>query len=158
MRRGLRTAVVVLAAAIGGACGDSKSGPNTPLAIEFNGPELPSMLVGEQLHDTLGNIDSLRAIVFNSSGDTIANPGVIYQHADTSKIVNIDSLSGRVTALDTGFARVVAQTSGLQSPPETLFVVTRPDTFAPITNLIDTLLYQSVRADTLFPLSVAVKA
>jgi hypothetical protein len=140
------------------ACGDTKSGPNTPLSIQFNPPQLPSMLVNDQLHDTLGNIDSLHAIVFNSAGDTIPDAAVRYQHADTSTIVSIDAATGHVTASDTGFARVVAQTSGLQSPPETLFVVSRPDLFLSITHLNDTLDFTSVRTDTLFALSVRLSA
>lgn len=147
-------AVVAMAA----ACGDTKSGPNTPLSIQFNPPQLPSMLVGDQLHDTLGNIDSLHAVVFNSSGDTIPDATVRYQHADTTTIVSIDTATGHVTAHDTGFARVVAQTTGLQSPPETLFVVSRPDLLSNVTALNDTLLFTSVRSDTLFALSVALTA
>jgi len=148
-------AMVVAAAA---ACGDTKSGPNTPLSIQFNPPQLPSMLVNDQLHDTLGNIDSLHAIVFNSAGDTIPDAAVRYQHADTSRIVNIDPATGHVTASDTGFARVVAQTSGLQSPPETLFVVSRPDRFFNNTPLDTTLDFNSVRSDTLLALSVGLTA
>jgi hypothetical protein len=61
-------------------------------------------------------------------------------------------------ALDTGAARVVAQAGSLQSPPETLFVVQTPTTFANVTALNDTLTFSPVRTDTLFPLSVALKA
>jgi len=149
---------LAMVVAVAASCGDTKSGPNTPLSIQFNPPQLPSMLVNDQLHDTLGNIDSLHAIVFNSAGDTIPDAPVRYQHADTSTIVNIDSATGHVTASDTGFARVVAQTSGLQSPPETLFVVSRPDLFFSITHLNDTLDFTSVRTDTLFALSVRLSA
>ncbi len=151
-------AALAMVVAVAAACGDTKSGPNTPLSIQFNPPQLPSMLVNDQLHDTLGNIDSLHAIVFNSAGDTIPDAPVRYQHADTSTIVSIDPVTGHVTASDTGFARVVAQTSGLQSPPETLFVVSRPDLFLSITHLNDTLDFTSVRTDTLFALSVRLSA
>ncbi|MEP7087538.1 MAG: hypothetical protein ABI884_09395 [Gemmatimonadota bacterium] len=151
-------AVLAAAVAAGAACGDSKSGPNVPLSIQFAPPQLPSMIVGDQLHDTLGNVDSLRAIVFNSTGDTIPDAAVRYQHADTTKIVTIDSVTGHVTASDTGIARVVAQTSGLQSPPETLFVVATPTVFGHTTNLDDTLNFTSVRADTLFALSTTVNS
>jgi len=149
-----RALALALLGAAGLSCGDSKTGPNVPLAIEFPPPQLPSMVVGEQLHDTLGNIDSLRAVVFNASGDTIHDAPLRYLHADTTHIVAIDSVSGHVTALDTGQARVVAQTSTLQSPADTLFVVPAPDQFAAITPLQDTLIYTSVRTDTIFPLSV----
>ena len=81
----------------------------------------------DQLHDTLGNIDSLHAILFNSSGDTIHNGAVRFLRADTTHIVTIDSITGHVTASDTGSARVVAQAASLQSPPETLFVVRDAD-------------------------------
>ena len=84
------------------SCGEGKTGPNVPLAIEFHPPQLPSMVVGDSMRDTLGNVDSLRAIVFNSSGDTIPDAPIRYVHADTTHIVNIDSVSGKALALDTG--------------------------------------------------------
>ncbi len=152
-----RAAAFVALAAIALACGDSKAGPNTPLSIQFEPPGLPSMLVGDSLRDTLGRVDSLHAIVFNASGDTIPDAHVRYAHADTTHIVTIDSVTGHAVARDTGFARVVAQTSGLQSPPETLFVVARPDAFAASTAQNDTIDF-SAKSDSLFPLSVGLTA
>jgi hypothetical protein len=155
--RWLVAAVLFLGAA-GISCGEGKTGPNTPLSIEFVPPQLPSMLVGEELHDTLGNVDSLHAVLFNASGDTLPAGQARFKHADTTHIVTIDSVTGRVTATDTGAARVVAQATGLQSPPETLFVVATPTSFTNVTPLEDTLAFSPVRADTLFPLSVALQA
>ncbi len=154
-----RPLVLVALVGVGAAavsCGESKTGPDVPLAIEFHAPQLPSMVVGDSLRDTLGNVDSLQAIVFNASGDTIHDAPLRYVHADTTHIVNIDSVSGKALALDTGQARVVAQASTLQSPPETLFVVPAPDQFNHVTALEDTLTFTSVRSDTLFALSVAL--
>jgi hypothetical protein len=149
---------VLLLGAAGISCGKTNTGPDVPVSIEFKQPQLPSMLVNDQLHDTLGNIDSLQAIVFNSSGDTIHGAVIRYVHADTTHVVNIDSITGHVMALDTGAARVVAQTATLQSPPETLFVVQTPTVFTNSTPLEDTLTFRPVRTDTLFPLSVALQA
>jgi hypothetical protein len=129
-----------------------------PVAIEFHEPQLPSLVVDDSLRDTLGNVDSLQAIVFNASGDTIHDAPLRYVHADTTHIVNIDSVSGKVFAHDTGQARVVAQALTLQSPPETLFVVEAPNHFVNTTPLQDTLNFTSVRADTLFPLTVALSS
>jgi hypothetical protein len=157
-RRGWRALALGMLGAAGISCGEGKTGPNAPLSIEFVPPQLPSMLVGDELHDTLGNVDSLHAILFNSSGDTLPEGQARFMHADTTHIVTIDSVTGRVTANDTGAARVVAQASNLQSPPETLFVVQTPTSFAPATALIDTLNYARVRNDTIFPLSVALQA
>ena len=148
-----RAAAVVVLVAIGVSCGDTKSGPNTPLSIEFFSPQLPSIVNGDVLHDTLGNVDSLRAVAFNSAGDTIQDAPIRYVHADTTTIVTIDASTGHVIADDTGFARVVAQAGTLQSPPETLFVVLRPDLFASITGLADTFIAAPVR-DSIFPLSL----
>ena len=114
------------------------------------------MLVGDQLHDTLGSLDSLRAITFNAAGDTIPNAPIRYVHADTTTIVDIDSISGHVTANAVGLARIVAQAGALQSPPETLFVVARPDQFSGLTPPVDTLDYSIARRDSLFPLSVSL--
>jgi hypothetical protein len=151
-------AAAMLLASAGISCGESSSGPDVPLSIQFNPPQLPSMLVGGELHDTLGNVDSLHAILFNASGDTIHNGSVRFVRADTTHIVTIDPISGRVTAQDTGSARVVAQAASLQSPPETLFVVQTPTAFSNRTALGDTLTFRPVRTDTLFPLSVLVKS
>jgi hypothetical protein len=153
-----RALAVLLLGAAGVSCGETKTGPDVPVAIEFNPPQLPSMVVGDQLRDTLGNIDSLRAIVFNSSGDTIHDAAIRYIHADTTQIVDIDSITGHVMALDTGSARVVAQAGSLQSPPDTLVVVQSPTSFTKAPPLKDTLTFSPVRTDTLFPLSVALKA
>ncbi len=150
---------LILATAVS-TCGDSKTGPNHPVAIEFPPPELPSIVVGDQIRDTLGNIDSLRALIFNSTGDTIHDAIIRYIRADTGHVVTIDSVTGRVVAgTDTGFARVVAQAGGLQSPVETLFVVQRPDAFMKLAPLNDTTLeFTPLRTDTIFPLSVLATA
>jgi hypothetical protein len=157
-RKRLWCAAVLLLAAAGVSCGEGNTGPDVPLSIEFNSRQLPSLVVGDSLRDTLGNVDALHAVVFNSTGDTIPDAGVRYIHADTSHVVSIDSVTGRVFANDTGSARVVAQTSGLQSPPETLFVVQAPDAFTDSTSLQDTLTFTPVRTDTLFPLTVTLKS
>lgn len=156
MWRAMALGTALLLGAVAGSCGEAKTGPDVPLAIEFHPPQLPSMVVGDSLRDTLGNVDSLQAIVFNASGDTIPDAAIRYVHADTTHIVNIDSISGTAVALDTGQARVVAQASTLQSPPETLFVVPAPDQFTNIRPLQDTLNFTSVRSDTLFALTVAL--
>jgi hypothetical protein len=145
-------------ACVGATCGEAKTGPDVPIAIEFIAQQLPSLVKGDQLRDTLGNVDSLLAIVFNSSGDTIHGATIRYVRADTTAIVSIDSLTGHVSAIDTGVARVVAQAGSLQSPPETLFVVEQPTIFSNVTALQDTLTFTSVRTDTLFPLTVVVNA
>lgn len=153
--RVLRAAAVLVLACVAVTC-DTKTGPNDAIAIEFSGQQQPSIVNGDQLRDTLGNVDSLVATVFNSSGDTIHGAPLRYVHADTSHVVSIDSVTGHVTAIDTGFARVVAQAGSLQSPPETLFVVATPTLFSNVTALEDTLHFAAVRSDTLFPLTVVV--
>ena len=155
--RVMRAAAVVVVACAAASCGDTKTGPNDPVAIEFPGQQLPSIVNGDQLRDTLGNVDSLLAIVFNSSGDTIHGATIHYVHADTTHVVSIDSVTGHATAIDTGFARVVAQAGSLQSPPETLFVVEQPTGLTTVTPLEDTLDVPA-RTDTLFPLTVVLNA
>jgi hypothetical protein len=149
-----RIAALLLITAAGMSCADTKSGPNTPLSIQFDPPQLPSMIKSDVLHDTLGNVDSLHAVIFNSAGDSISGAPVRYVHADTSTIITIDPVSGHVTATDTGVARVVAQTTGLQSPFDTIFVVSTPDLFANITRLDTALKYSGGLTDTLLALSV----
>ena len=137
---------------------EGKTGPDVPLAIEFHATQLPAMIVGDSLRDTLGNVDSMQAIVFNASGDTIHDAPIRYLHADTTHIVKIDSISGKALAVDTGQARFVAQASSLQSPPETLFVVPAPNHFTNITPLDTVLNFTSVRSDTLLALSVLLQS
>jgi hypothetical protein len=156
--RGIGRVAAVAAVVCAAATCESKTGPDDPIAIEFNGSQLPSLVKGQELHDTLGNVDSLLATVFNSSGDTIHDASVRYIHADTTTIVNIDSVTGHVTAVDTGFARVVAQAGSLQSNPDTLFVVEQPTQLAAVTPLDDTINFTPVRADSLFPLTVVLHA
>lgn len=158
MWRLVRVATAMVAACVAVTCADNKTGPSDPVAIEFPGQQLPSIVKGDQLRDTLGNVDSLVALVFNAAGDTIHGAPIRYVHADTTQVVTIDSVSGHVTGNDTGFARVVAQAGSLQSPPETLFVVEQPTVITNVTALEDTIDFSPVRTDTLFPLSVVVSA
>lgn len=158
MRRLLRTAAAIAAVFAAATCADKNTGPNGVVAIEFPGPQLPSLVKGDQLRDTLGNVDSLLAIVFNGAGDTVHDAPIRYVHADTTTITTIDSASGHVMANDTGSARVVAQAGSLQSPQDTLFVVEPPTSFTNVSALEDTLAFTPVRTDTLFPLSVVVKS
>lgn len=154
----LRVGAAMAVAFVSVTCADKNTGPDGVVAIEFPGPQLPSLVKGDQLRDTLGNVDSLLATVFNGSGDTIHGAPVRYVHADTTTITTIDSVSGHVAAIDTGLARVVAQAGSLQSPPDTLFVVEPPTSFTNVTALEDTLTFAPVRTDTLFPLTVVVNS
>jgi hypothetical protein len=153
-----RATALALGAIAGMSCGASNTGPDVPFSIQFFPPQLPSMIIGDQLHDTLGNIDSLHAVTFNAAGDSIPNAPIRFVHADTTSIVDVDSISGHVTARAIGFARVVAQASTLQSPPETLFVVLRPDHFGALTEPFDTLDFSTASRDSLFPLAVALSS
>ena len=129
----------------------------TPLSIQFNPPQLPSMLVGEELHDTLGNIDSLHAIVFNSAGDTIhgGTGSLLARGYDAHRDDRLDHRprDGRVTRDPREWWRRARRCSRRR---KRCSWCRRPTVFTNVTALDDTLTFTPVRSDTLFPLSVSL--
>ena len=93
------------------------------------------------MRDSTGAPAALRAVVFNSSNDTI--PGAAhFLIIDSTKVITLDTLTGAITALpDTGADSVIASVGSLQSVPITVVVVPPPDTLIPVVSLNDTMGY-----------------
>jgi hypothetical protein len=94
----------------------------------------PSVVKDDQLRDSLGQVAPLRVEVFDADGNLIENPEVHFivldrgLHVEPGGIVVGDSV--RTTP-----ARIVAQVRAggtvLQTPPDSIDVVPRPDSIAP---------------------------
>jgi len=157
---------VVAAAGIAFACTQVSTDPNSVLSLELLPPVLPSLVVDSQLHAATGAVDSLHATAYNSAGEPIVGAPVRFLYLfrkdtirkDTVPRVEVDSVTGHVTGLDTGSARVIAYVGGLQTLPQTLFVVLPPNGVIPVNNTHYVLNYNqdSLRRDTLLPIRVRV--
>ena len=139
-------AVLVVACGVAGyaaACTDLPSDPKAPFAIEFRSPGAPGIVLGDTLRDSLGHVAQLRAVAFNSSGDTIPGADITYHVVpvkDSTATFKFDSTPARIDASGRlviarservffgRLVRVYAQVGGLQTYPPTVYTVTRrPD-------------------------------
>lgn len=111
------------------------SGPQSGLsAISPIETAWPSVVEGDQLRDSLGQVAPLRVEAFDADGNRIENPEIHFivldrgLHVDAGAVVVGDSV--RTTP-----ARIVAQvragTAVLQTPEDSIDVVHRPDSIAP---------------------------
>ncbi|HEX8850339.1 MAG TPA: hypothetical protein VF761_12460 [Gemmatimonadaceae bacterium] len=142
-RRLISLAVALTATA---ACTDLPSDPNAAFSVELRPAGSPSVVLGDELRDSLGVAAPLQAIAFNVKGDTIRGAKVRYRlvrnKADTlPPPATIDSVSGRVVASSTPTDatrsfRVYAEVGGLQSVPETLYVTRRPDRLVAVDSVV----------------------
>lgn len=157
--RGLLALGLAAAASAGAAaCTDVGTDPNAPFAIELAPQPFPSIVLGDSLRDSAGQVIGLHAIVFNAQGDTIPGAPVRYYAIDTVPRIAIDSITGALVALDTGLARVVARIGSLQSVIDTVLVVPAPTALLAISPLRDTVQYDFFRTagqrDSLISLGV----
>lgn len=134
-----------IAAAIGvtaaAACTKVGTEPSVAVAIESFAPPLPSVVVGDTMRDTSGNIAPLRATVYNSSGEPIPDAPIHFLALDSLHRITLDTSTGIVVGRDTGQTRVVAHVGSLQSQPIMLTVVLPPTAIIPVDSLVDTLNY-----------------
>lgn len=118
-----------------GACADLSSGPDVPVALEFDSIPYPAVLAGDTLRDSLGAAAPLRGLAFNSSGGVIAGAPIAYLSLDTG--VTIDAAGFLRTTRRSGTIRLVASINGLQSATRSITVTRSPDTLvAPATTRI----------------------
>lgn len=120
------------AAALGAACADVSSSPESPASIEMVDFPFPSVVVGDTLRDVNGAVARVRAIVRNATGDTLAAAGTRYLYADYNRdsALAVDSLTGLVVATRaaTGDARIAARAGASLQVIKKLLVTVRPDT------------------------------
>lgn len=154
---GVTTLLLMGGAAAVTACTDINTDPKSVASIAIDTVPAPFILDGDSLRDTLGVARPLHATAYNPQGAALTGIPVIFRSAD--RRVHVDSLTGYVTADSARSTpiRIVAQAGGLQTMPDSLFVVLPPDSVVAV-NPTDSLLY-SLKDSTLnvsSPLSVKV--
>jgi hypothetical protein len=155
LRAALGGALVVFTVAL--ACTTVPTDPNAVLSLQLNPPQLPSMVVLDSLHDTLGNVVPLVATAFNNQGESIPGAPIRFLVLTGRENVSADSVTGKLFATDTGSARVLAFISGIQTLPVTIPVVLHPDSFYPLDSAVRTLDYNKANGrDTTMPLPVVL--
>jgi hypothetical protein len=152
----------IAGAAIIAACTQVSTAPGSVLALQLFPPALPSIVLGDELHDLAGNLDSLHAVAFNNQGQQVDSAPIRFLVITGRANASVDSVSGRMlgTAVDTlaeaGTVQVIAYLAGaLQTLPQTVFVVFHPDGFSPLDSAHDSIDYNKATGrDTTLPLSV----
>lgn len=141
--RAMRLAAIALlgGAAAAAACTKVGTEPSVAVSIETFAPPLPSVVVGDTMRDTVGNVAPLRATVYNSDGDSIADAPIHFLALDSLHRITLDTTTGIVVGRDTGTVRVVAHVGSLQSQPITVTVVQQPTAIIALDPLVDTLDY-----------------
>lgn len=124
------------------ACGEINTDPKVAISIAFDSVAAPSIVVGDTMRDTLGAIRPLRATGFNAQGNVVAQ--LPFRYFTPDRGIRVDSLTGMAVAGDSVRVvtpvRVVAQLGRLQSPPDSIYVIPRPDAVVPV-NALDSLVY-----------------
>jgi hypothetical protein len=126
MRRVIVAAAAVTLAIVAG-CTDVSTDPEEVVSLEFPPLPAPSVVVGDTLRDTTGAVVPLSARAYNVRGEVIASAPISFTAADPG--ITIDG-EGRVLgdSIRASPSRVVATTAGgLQSAPQQISVVLRPD-------------------------------
>ena len=156
MRHARRWLGVIVATAVIHACSEVGTDPEVPVAIEIVPPLLPAIAAGDTLRDTLGTVQPVIVRVLNSQNQPIPGAPVrFFSIRNDSSIIEVDSITGTVAGLRVGDADVVARVNGLQSVRLTMRVTPAPDTVAPESPLVDSVLY-GIGDDTARALAVRV--
>jgi hypothetical protein len=121
------------------ACGDVSGSSTSVLSLQFDSLAAPSVVLGDTLRDTLGNVALPVVHAFNFRGDEIMSAPIWFQSPDSG--VTVDSLTGIVVgdSLRSTQARIIATVAGLQAIQK-LDVTLRPDLIAAV-NGLDSLSY-----------------
>lgn len=138
-RSGAVLAILLVVTAGAYACSDVSGSSTSVLSLQFDSLAAPSVVIGDSLRDTLGNVVRPVVHAFNFSGDEIAVPPVWFQSPDSG--VTVDSLTGIVVgdSLRSTPARIIATVGTLQAIQK-VDVTLRPDLIA-AENGFDSLSY-----------------
>jgi hypothetical protein len=138
---GLLVAFVSLAL-VAYACTDATGSPNAVLSIQFDSLGAPSVVLGDTLRDTTGQVVTPQVHAFNFKGVEITPPSVRFNSPDSG--VHVDSITGIVTgdSLRATPARVVVTVGSLQAIQK-VDVTLRPD-FIVAVNGRDSLSYSLI--------------
>lgn len=126
----MKRLVAVAALLLGTACTEVSTDPNAIVAVQFIGSPYPSIVAGDSLRDSLGALQPLRATGLNYKGDPIEGAGFVFSSPDTVlRVYETGDVFATRRKTDATPARVFATAGKLQSVPDSLFVVQRPDSF-----------------------------
>jgi hypothetical protein len=130
-RPALRVAVLVLsvAAAWGwsGACTSVPTDPKAVFSLMVDTVPAPSVVAGDTMRDTLGNLLAIKATAYNVQGQTLPTSVLHFYSFDTTQL-RFDTLGHPIGAPNgDGAPTFVVDASGLQSLPAPIQVVRRPD-------------------------------
>lgn len=143
---------VVMGASLAGAiaalsCTAINTDPRSVASIALDTIASPAVVAGDSLRDSLGIARPLHATTYNPQGNALTGVPIRYLAADAG--VTVDSVTGFVVA-DTARVtpiRIIAAAGGLQTMPDTIYVVPAPDSAIAV-NPADTLAY-SLKDSTL---------
>ncbi len=129
MMRGVSaTPLVVLAVAVGVAvCTPIPNDPNTPFSIQVDTVPAPSVVAGDTMRDTTGTVQPIRVEVRNIQGHLITTAPVRFISFDTAQL-RFDTVGHAMgTPRGDSTPQFIVDVRGLQTIPQTLPVVRRPD-------------------------------
>lgn len=156
----LRTATVasLLCAGVSAglaACAGVTTDPKTVESIALDTVAAPFIVAGDTLRDSLGVVRPLHATAYNPQGSALAGVPIRFRSADAH--VTVDSVTGIVTADSARPTpiRLMAQAGGLQTIPDSIYVVLAPDSVA-VVNSSDSVRYslRDTTANVSSPLSL----
>jgi len=136
----LVAAATVATIAAAAACSDINTDPHSVASIALDTIPFPAVVANDTLRDSLGIARPLHATAYNPQGDPLTGVAITYLVADSG--AKVDPATGIVVA-DTARAtpvRIVAEAGGLQTMPDTIYVVPEPDSVVAV-NPADTLAY-----------------
>jgi hypothetical protein len=115
------------------ACHDVDTSPGVINSVEFVRLAAPSVVEGDTLRDTLGIVRPLQGAAFNIQGDLLPDAPIRFRALDTGVVV--DSVTGILvgSTVSSNPIRLIVDARGLQTQPQTIFVVPRPDTVSVVT-------------------------
>jgi hypothetical protein len=130
----------VAAVALALGCSDINTDPHSVASIALDTIPFPAVVAHDSLRDSLGVARPLHATAYNPQGNALTSVPVRYRVVDSGAVA--DSVKGYVVADSArpNPVRVVAEAGGLQTMPDTLWVVPAPDSIA-AQNPADTLAY-----------------
>ena len=139
------------------ACTEVTADPTVPFAIELDPPPLPSLVIGDSLRDSLGNVVPLSVRVLNSRNEVIPGAAVTFLAIDTAGVITLDGQTGVIVGRRTGEAGIVASVDGLQSERVPVRVTHFPDALTRLDVPIDTIEFVFGQ-EQLLPLRIRLEA
>lgn len=123
-----RRVLAGLAALVCSACTEPVTDPNAVVALRFDGSGYKSIVGGDSLRDSLGNVTRLKATPMNYKDQPVPDAVVVFASPDTIlRITSAGSVYARGIRTDAAGSLIYASVGALQTVPDTLFTVVRAD-------------------------------